>query len=326
MKPAFSVSVGGVTVTGNLVDRLLALEVTDQEGSQSDTCRILVDDRNGILGVPKRGSVISVAMGYRETGLSFMGLFTVDTVSLKGWPREMEITGKSMDFIKMMKEQRSKGYEKKTLGQICDEIAKRHGLINGCVGTMAQLKYDYLGQTEESDAHFLQSLADKHDGVFACKDGKLVLKKKAENITGFAVVTCPGNIMEYTFSFVDRNAHESGEADWWDRKEAKRQRKRRIGRSGAGRTSSPAKSRVADLETIGEKIAEDRAQSRISALNRAEKQLSMVVVGSQYLRAEMIMVVVGVRAVIDGAYRIKSVVHSLTQDGYKTNIEAEGLA
>jgi hypothetical protein len=33
-----------------------------------------------------------------------------------------------------------------------------------------------------------------------------------------------------------------------------------------------------------------------------------------------------VRAVVDGAYRIKSVVHSLTQDGYKTNIEAEGLA
>jgi uncharacterized protein len=322
MKPAFLIS----GATGALNDRLLALEVTDQEGSQSDTVRILVDDRDGLLAVPPRGSVISVAMGYRETGLSFMGLFTIDTVTMSGWPQQMEIQAKSMDFIKLMKEQRSKGYEKKTVGQICGEIAGRHGLANGCTGTMASLKYEYLGQTEESDAHFLQSIADKHDGVFAIKNGQLVLKKKAENIQGFAIVTRPGNVMDYQFSFKDRNAHQGGEADWWDRKEAKRQRTKRYGKPGAGRTSSPAKSRVAEVETNGQKIADDKAQSRISALNRAEKQLSMTVVGSQYLRAEMILVVAGVRPIVDGAYRIKSVVHSLTGDGYKTNIEAEGIA
>jgi phage protein D len=326
MRPAFSVSVGGISITGNLVDRLLSLEVTDQEGSQSDTCRILVDDRNGILGVPKRGSVISVAMGYRETGLSFMGLFTVDTVTLSGWPQQMEITGKSMDFIKLMKEQRSKGFEKKTVGDVCGEIAGRHGLANGCTGTMAALKYEYLGITEESDAHFLQALADKHDGVFSIKNGQLILKKKAENILGFAIVTRPGNVMDYQFSFTDRNAHAGGEADWWDRKEAKRQRSKKYGKTGGGRTPSPAKSRVPTLETNGKAIADDVAQSRINALNRAEKKLSMTVVGSQSIRAEMILLVVGVRGVVDGAYRIKSAVHSLTQDGYKTNIEAEGLA
>lgn len=325
MKPAFSVSVGGVSITGNLVDRLLALEVTDQEGSQSDTCRILVDDRDGRLGIPKSGSVISVAMGYRETGLSFMGLFTVDTASLSGWPRQLEITGKSMDFTKLMKEQRSKGYEKKTVGQICGEIAGRHGLANGCTGTIANLKFDYLGQTEESDAHFLQMIADRHDGVFGIKNGQMVLKKKAENITGFAVVTSPGNVMEYKFSYTDRNAHAGGEADWWDRKQAKRQRSKSYGKPGGGRTS-PAKSRVAELNTNGKVEAEDKAKSRITALKRAEKHLSLTIVGSQNIRAEMILIVAGVRAEVDGAYRIKSAVHSLTSDGYKTNIEAEGLA
>jgi uncharacterized protein len=322
MKPAFLIS----GATGALNDRLLALEVTDQEGSQSDTVRILVDDRNGMLAIPPKGSVISVAMGYRETGLSFMGLFTIDTVTLSGWPQQMEIQAKSMDFTKLMKEQRSKHYDKKTLGDICDEIAGRHGLVNGCVGTMAQLKYDSVGQTEESDAHFLQAMADAHDGVFGVKNGVLILRKKAENLQGFAIVTRPGNVMDYQFSFVDRNAHQGGEADWWDRKEAKRQRTKRYGKPGAGRGPSPAKSRVANLETNGEIIAEDRAQSRINSLARAEKHLSMTVVGSQYLRAEMILIVAGVRPVVDGAYRIKSVVHSLTGDGYKTNIEAEGLA
>jgi phage protein D len=265
-------------------------------------------------------------MGYRETGLSFMGLFTVDTVTLSGWPQQMEITGKAMDFIKLMKEQRSKGYDKKTVSQIVNEIAGRHGLAANCTGTIANLKYDYTGQTEESDAQFLQMLADKHDCVFSVKNGQLLFKKKAENITGFAIVTRPGNVMDYQFSFVDRNAHQGGEADWWDRKEAKRQRSKRYGKTGGGRTPSPAKSRVPTLITNGKAVADDIAQSRITALNRAEKKLSMTVVGSQNLKAEMILVVAGVRAAVDGAYRIKSVVHSLTGDGYKSNIEAEGLA
>lgn len=325
MKPAFSVSVGGVSVTGNLTDRLLQLEVTDQEGSQSDTVSIRVDDRNGLLQIPKQGTLISVALGYRESGIRPMGMFTVDTASVSGWPRQMEITGKALDFTKMMKEQRSKGYEKKTVGQICGDIAKRHGLQNGCTGTIAQLKLDYLGQTEESDANFLQKIADEHDSIFAVKDGRLILKKKGENVTGFAIITHPGNVMEYNFSYQDRNSHSGGETEWWDRKTAKRIRAKSYG-GGSKRGQSPAKSRSPKLHTNGKAEAEDAAKSRVSALKRAEKKLTMTIVGNPNIRAEMILLVAGVRSEVDGSYRIKSVVHSLSPDGYKTNITAEGIA
>jgi len=325
MKPAFSVSVGGVSVTGNLVDRLLQLEVTDQEGSQSDTCRLMIDDRDGVLGIPQRGSVMAIAMGYRESGVRAMGLFTVDSVTIRGWPRQMEISGKSMDFLKLMKEQRTKHYEKKTVGQICGEIASRHGLQNNCTGTVAQLQMD-RGQTEVSDAHFLQQIADEHDSVFAVKDGALTLKKKGENITGFAIIMHPGNVMSYQLSFQDRNAHKGGDADWWDRKAARRQRSKKYGSSRGGRTSSPATSRSSKLHTNGKQEADDAAQSRVNALSRAELKLNMTIVGDPSFRAEMILIVAGVRAGVDGSYRIKSVVHALSNDGYKTNIEAEGLA
>lgn len=324
MKPAFSVSVGGVSVTGNLVDRLLQLEVTDQEGSQSDTVRIMVDDRDGMLGIPQRGSPISVAMGYRESGVRHMGMFTVDSVSVRGWPRQLEVSGKSMDFTKLMKEQRSKNYEEKTVQQICGEIASRHGLANNCTGSIANLKLT-IGQLGVSDAHFLQNLADEHDVIFGVKDGQLTFKKKGENIQGFALIIHPGNVMEYDLSFQDRNSHKGGDADWWDRKSARRQRSKRYGSPRGGRTQSPATSRSSKVHQNGQREADDHAQSRVDSLGRAELHLRMTIVGDPSFRAEMILIVAGVRAGVDGAYRIKSVVHSLSGDGYKTSIEAEGI-
>lgn len=323
MKPAFSVSVGGVSVTGNLVDRLLQLEVTDQEGSQSDTVRIMVDDRDGILGIPDRGSLISVAMGYTSS-IRHMGMFTVDSVSVRGWPRQLEVSGKSMDFTKLMKEQRSKHYDEKTVQQICGEIASRHGLSNGCTGSIANLKLS-IGQLGVSDAHFLQNIADEHDSVFGIKDGQLILKKKGENISGFAIIAHPGNVMEYDLSFQDRNSHKGGDADWWDRKSARRQRSKRYGSARGGRKQSPATSRSSKIHQNGQREADDAADSRVKALGRGELHLRMTIVGDPSFRAEMILIVAGVRAGVDGAYRIKSVVHSLSGDGYKTSIEAEGI-
>jgi phage protein D len=227
-----------------------------------------------------------------------------------------------------MKEQRTKHYEKKTVKDIVGEIASRHGLSNDCTGTIAQLKLD-RGQTEVSDAHFLQTLADEHDCVFAVKDDKLTFKKKGENIQGFAIITHPGNVMSYSLSFQDRNAHGQGGADWWDRKAARRQRSKsygssRGGRHGASKSSVP--SRSAKLHTNGKSEADDAAKSRVAALSRAELKLNMTIVGDPSFRAEMILVVAGVRAGVDGSYRIKSVIHALSNEGYRTNLEAEGLA
>lgn len=73
MTPAWSISADGVDITSRFNDRLLELTVTDNEGLKSDSCEILVDDRDGQLAIPRKGAILAISMGYRETGLTFMG-------------------------------------------------------------------------------------------------------------------------------------------------------------------------------------------------------------------------------------------------------------
>lgn len=317
MTPAFSITVGGTAA--NVNDRLLALEVTDQEGNRSDSVRIMIDDRDGRVMIPDRGAKISIALGYRETGVFPMGLFVVDQVTASGWPMQIEVTGRSADLTEEMKEQRSKTYKDKTISDIVSEIAQRHGLTPGAMGSIASFKYSFLVQTEESDLNFLTRLAMRHDCIFAVKNGRLIFKKRGESIEAFHVIVHPSNVMSYSVTYQDRQKHSEGHADWWDKNAARRMRSKKFGSGGR------AKYRVGQIAEDGQAQADEMAQSAATANKRAEKQLDMTVVGDPAIMAESILEVVGIKAGVDGLYRVKSVVHSLTSNGYRTNIQAEDI-
>ena len=228
MTPAWLILADGVDVTGNFNDRLLSLTVTDNEGLKSDTCEIEVDDRDGRLAVPRKGTLLSISMGYRETGLTLMGVYTVDEVELSGFPRKMRISGSAADLRDKLKAQRNKGYEGKTVGEIVKEIAGRHGLTPAVGSSLASFRYDYLGQTEESDLHFLTRLARRHDALAKVANGRLLLTKRGEAkaASGAALVEAiigAAQVIEYSATFQDRPAHKKSKASWWDRKKAKRE-------------------------------------------------------------------------------------------------------
>jgi phage protein D len=84
MTPAFQLFADGVDVTSRINDRLLSLTIKDAAGHESDTLALEVDDRDGLVAIPREGAKLGCWLGYAETGLSFMGLFTVDDVSSKG--------------------------------------------------------------------------------------------------------------------------------------------------------------------------------------------------------------------------------------------------
>ncbi len=148
MTPAWSISADGVDITSRFNDRLLELTVTDNEGLKSDSCEILVDDRDGQLAIPRKGAILAISMGYRETGLTFMGLYTVDEVEVSGFPRQMRISASAADLREKLKEQRSKGYDKKKIGDIVGEIAKRHNLKPAVSSALKDFEYEHLAQSE----------------------------------------------------------------------------------------------------------------------------------------------------------------------------------
>lgn len=82
MTPDFKIIAAGVNITPQIKDRLLSLTITDEAGIKADTVEITLDDRDGLIELPAPGAPLLVFLGYRETGLIPMGLFTSDEVTV----------------------------------------------------------------------------------------------------------------------------------------------------------------------------------------------------------------------------------------------------
>jgi phage protein D len=315
MTPAFVCSVGGSNLGNGIGSRLLELVVTDNDGSESDSVSIRVDDRNGEVAIPPRGGIMAVALGYKETGVMPMGLYTVDEVTCDGYPMSLTVTGRSADLKQKFKSQRAQGYENKTLGDVLTEVAGRNNLAPFISGSINAIQYKYLAQ-DESDLAFIQRLANKHDAVVNAKNGKLIFAKKGETDFGVVAVTVPGQLLSYEVTFADRAAHEKSMASWWDFDEAKRTREEASGTEGGFYE-------MHSLWPDGQAEAQEVAKSKASALGRDEKTGRFEVVGNPLIRAEMHLVVGGVRPGVDGLYRIKTATHRLTNQGYQTEMSVE---
>lgn len=307
-------SIGGKVGFG--IGGLISLEVVDQEGTQSDTMTMIFDGSVG--GFPTMGAALPVQMGLTE--LAGMGRFTVDEIEQaisKSTGLQNTIRCRAADIGSKFKGHRTVAYHNKTLGQIVGEIASRNGLGAQVLGAAANIKYDFLAQSDESDLHFMTRLARKHDAIGAPKNGKLVFGKKGEKPFGNLLVI-PQMVIGAQASQKTRPEHKEAEGSWWDRDNVKRIYE--AGKSAAG----DAKNGIPPLWPDGPEDAKEAAASRGSELSRARKSISLTIVGNPAAMAEAHMTVKGVGALIDGEYRIKTATHRITKaQGYQTTIEGE---
>jgi uncharacterized protein len=150
LTPLYRITLGGLDITGNFDARMKSLKVHDADGVNADEVTIILDDGDFAIEPPATGAVIAVSMGYAETGLDLMGLFTVSRVQRrfdKQAGAEMEISGRSADLKKGMKQQRTGQYAEKTVKGIVGEIAARHGLDTAVSPKLGAIQYQWLGQT-----------------------------------------------------------------------------------------------------------------------------------------------------------------------------------
>ncbi len=108
MTPAFKIIAAGVNITPQIEDRLLGLSINDEAGFKSDTVEITLDDRDNAIELPLPGAPIAVFMGYEETYLVPMGVFTADEVLAKGPPDTITIRGRSVNLGGSMQEQKTR--------------------------------------------------------------------------------------------------------------------------------------------------------------------------------------------------------------------------
>jgi phage protein D len=152
LKPIYKITANGLDL--DLQRQLVSLHLTDESGVKSDSCEIVLDDRDSIIAVPQTGANLSVFLGYENSGLTLIGTYIVNEVGISGVPNRVSIKAHAADLRSSLKEKISGSFVGQTIGNLVEFIAGKHNLVPKIAGDLAGVVIDHIDQTNESDMHF----------------------------------------------------------------------------------------------------------------------------------------------------------------------------
>lgn len=181
MTPICEFSGGKMAAT--IQEKFVSLELTDAAGSKTDTLRIDISSRGGLVW-PETGKKISVKLGYKESGVRDMGSFVLSQIS-ESLPQQVMTLQFTAALFQAsdeteFKSRRVATFEQKTIGSIVSEIAGRHGFSPRVHADFREKIVDHINQDDETDMQFLHRLAKRFDAVCKPVDRFLVFAKRGE--------------------------------------------------------------------------------------------------------------------------------------------------
>ncbi|PID40336.1 MAG: hypothetical protein CR984_03765 [Proteobacteria bacterium] len=320
LRPQFLVLADRKDVTEQIKDRLIFFSLADRAGTKSDELTITVDDRDDVVVMPRKGAVLDVRLGYKQTGLSRMGIYTADEVSHSGPPATLTIKAKAADMRQCLKVRKTRSWDNTTLGEIVSIIASEHGSVPAISPTLASVPIGHVDQTDESDMHLLTRLAKDHDAVFKPASDHLILAQRGETktVTGKTIPPVAleaSQITRWTLSAPDRGKYQSVIAHWHNPNAAELMSVT-IGQGDPVYTlpgSFPDQNR-----------ARAAAEGKLKSLTRGKATLRLTTIGNPALMAEAPLKVSGLSTKVDGQWLITAVDHKIdSQSGYICNVSAE---
>lgn len=319
MTPDFKVIAAGINITPQIKDRLLSLIVTDEAGRKADTVEIQLDDRDGLIELPAPGAPLLVMMGYRETGLVPVGLFTSDEVTVSSAPATMSIRARAADLGGPIKDQKTRSWDKKKLVEIVQTIAGEHGLEPKIAQRFMTIYYEHIDQTDESDLNFLDRLGRDLDALVSVKGGALLFVGRGEGLTASGLPIPPRPLLEtetsnWTLTLTTREDYKSVSAVWHDKKSAKRQEV--VVGDGA-----PVLKICHPYAT--EEEARAAAKAKLDEIGRGNDTFEATVEGDPLIAAEGRVLASGFRAGVNGLWSIVTATHELSGAGYRTTVRTE---
>lgn len=321
MTPNVQILADSQDVSRAIKDRLISLRVTDEPGWQSDSLEITLDDHDSQLELPRHGAQLEVHMGYKETGLVLMGVYTVDEVSLEGPADALTIRARAANFRSSLKEQKTRAWEDVTLSDVIKTIAGEHGLEPVISETLAKQQIQRMDQTDESDLHFLTRLAKEYGAIGKPVNNRLLFvprseSRSASNKPMTLIPLTKTNLTSYRFSLADRGKYEAVIAHWYDNKKAK-QIPVKAGKQQA-RPIYTLKGLHPDAEA-----AKTAAQSKLAALRRGQATGSLTLPGNAQLGAEVRVQLTGIKERVDGDWVVTRAEHELSTGGFTTRLSIE---
>ncbi len=321
MTPAFRIVVDEhQNVTAAIRERLLALRVSDEEGYRSDTVEIRLDDRGGVVVLPRRGAELQVELGYEESGRVSMGRYTVDEVELSGPPATITIRAKAADMRATLKQRKTRSWHQISIGDLVATVAAEHGLEPRVAEDLARIELPHIDQTDESDLHLLTRLGEQYDAAAKPGNGRLVFARRgtARSATGGQVTPvriAREQTTDYRVTLADRNRYRSVNAYWYDMETGQRTKVQ----AGDGEPIYALRNNYIDEVT-----ARAAANARLDALKRVTGTLSLTLkLGIPTAAAETPLSLTGFREGVNGRWIATRVAHEISNSGYSTTVEAE---
>lgn len=322
MQPAWAIKVDGKDITRGIEVGLASITTTDEAGIKSDSVSIEIVDPLKSIALPRKGALIEVYLGWRYTGITHVGTYTVDKAGRSGRPSAIKISGNGADLgaSSALKAQKTKSYDQITIGALVGGIAKTHGLKAAVGQDYTALVIGHLDQVDESDMNLLTRVAADHGAVFKVSDGHMVFVRQGEGkaATGKALaeVTITEDMCsDWTVEQSDRSNYQSVIAYWQDADGAER---REI-KEGDGTPSFTIRKPFPS-----EAAARAAAKAKKDALDRGTGSASLTIaVGNPGIYAETPLALSGFDPQLDGRWLATKVTQSLSTNGYTTAIEAE---
>ncbi|HBB7882754.1 TPA: phage tail sheath subtilisin-like domain-containing protein [Escherichia coli] len=229
--PDYMLMLDSRDITGNISDRLMSMTLTDNRGFEADQLDIELNDADGQVGLPVRGAVLTVYIGWKGFALVCKGKFTVDEVEHRGAPDVVTIRARSADFRGTLNSRREGSWHDTTLGAIVEAIASRNRLEASVAPSLAGIKIPHIDQSQESDAKFLTRLAERNGGEVSVKMGKLLFLKAGQGVTAsgkkipqITITRSDGD--RHHFAIADRGAYTGVTAKWLHTKDPKPQKQK----------------------------------------------------------------------------------------------------
>lgn len=323
----YEVSVAGQNISSRLAPLLTSIRISDREGTHSDTCDIVVDDKGGQIRLPKKGDEIVVSLGWEGEGVSAVFDGVVDEAKSsgsRGGGRELRISAKGVDTTGDAKSGQQLHMDNATVEQVLNEAGKKAGITVKVDPELASVTRDWWGMTDESFMHFGERVAREVGGIFKIKGKQAILaKKNGGRVSGGAMGTVSAvygkNLISWDLApFRGRPRHKKVEARFFDHKEAKW----KTVTADVDDTETDATMTTRFTEA-SEDDASGSAESGAADVAKEKGGGSIDIDGNASARPGATCVLVGARAGIDGEWRIEGVEHNYTRSGWETRLEVK---
>lgn len=174
----WKIEIGGKDQSQKLRKYLISIDTMDKDGETSDTCSLVLDDKNGQVKLPKGGETLKV---WWEGELIFTGeIDDPDSSGSRSAGQKLAITAKGFDTGGKVKQKLFFNMDNVTLEEFMKEAGKRSGYELKVLGSLKGIKKPNWIANKESPIALGERMARTYGGIFKMRGKKGILTAKGE--------------------------------------------------------------------------------------------------------------------------------------------------